>query len=29
MVYELCAEEYTFMHDVTVIVCKEVQQQYY
>nr|DAH44895.1 MAG TPA: hypothetical protein [Caudoviricetes sp.] len=25
MVYDLCAEEYTFMHDVIVIVCKKVQ----
>lgn len=29
MVYELCAEEYTFMHGVIVIVYNEIQRQYY
>ena len=29
MVYELRAEEYTFMHGVTVIVYNEIQRQYY
>lgn len=29
MVYELRAEEYTFMYGVTVIVYNEIQRQYY
>lgn len=29
MVYELRAEEYTFMHGVTVIVYNEIQRQHY
>lgn len=29
MVYKLCAEEYTFMHGIIVIVYNEMQRQYY
>ena len=29
MVYELRAEEYTFMHGIIVIVYNEMQRQYY
>lgn len=29
MMYELRAEEYTFMHGVIVIVYNEIQRQYY
>nr|DAP66324.1 MAG TPA: hypothetical protein [Caudoviricetes sp.] len=29
MVYELRAEEYTFMHGIIVIVYNEIQRRYY